>query len=414
MSVTTFIAMRYLKSSRENRFFSWITVLSIVGISIGVAALIVVLSVINGFEHELRSRFLHANAHIMAYRYPAGMANPEKWARIIMKDFKNEVKGVAPFIHYETMIKKDGIMQGVLVRGISPRLREDVQSLAPVVFPKESLDKLQQEIDDLTGAKQGTPSIIVGSGLVTILNLKVGDDVHLLSPSEGGQTESQAFRIVGVYNSGLKHYDNRLVAISTITAQRFFHMNDLVTGLEIGLNESYDSISVTEIMRAKYNLTFREWQSFNKPLFDSMKKERVLIVVIVALVVFVAGFNILTTMFVSVSQKQKDISILKALGARHNQIVQLFVKQSILIGAIGAALGAILALIISWALENYQFIELPDPYLLKNLPVNYSPAVYLVVSLTALVICVLFCLYPALVATRVNPAEGLKGTGDAF
>ena len=139
-----------------------------------------------------------------------------------------------------------------------------------------------------------------------------------------------------------------------------------------------------------------------------------MIVVIVALVVFVAGFNILTTMFVSVSQKQKDISILKALGARNTQIIELFVKQSVYIGTIGAVLGVVLALVISWALEHYQFIDLPDPYLLKNLPVHYSPIVYVTISGVALLICVLFCLYPAFIAARLNPTEGLRGTGKAF
>ena len=133
MSVTQFIACRYLKSNRENRVFSWITLLSISGLSIGIAVLIVVVSVINGFEFELRNRFLQANAHIMAYRYPAGMTNPQKWEEMFFKDFGDKIKGVSPFVHYETMIKRGGIMQGVLVRGIVPDKREKVQGLGPLV-----------------------------------------------------------------------------------------------------------------------------------------------------------------------------------------------------------------------------------------------------------------------------------------
>lgn len=415
MSVTNFLALRYLKSSRENRFFSWITALSISGIAIGVAALIVVLSVINGFEVELRRRFLQGNAHIMAYRYPAGMVNPERWAKILEKDFPKEVRGISPFVHYETMVKKGSLMQGVLVRGIAPKLRENVQSLRPVVSPPEALDLLQAEIDTPLKPDSGiAPAIILGSGLLSILELKLGDTIHLVSPSEGTETETRPFKVVGIYNSGLKWYDNRLIVMSIPAAQSFFRMGELVTGIEIGLNDSFDSVVVTDAMKDRYNLTFREWQSFNKPLFDAMKKERVMIVIIVALVVFVAGFNILTTIFVSVSQKQKDISILKALGARNSQIVQLFIRQSIFIGGIGASLGIILALAISWALENYQFIDLPDPYLLKNLPVDYNPSVYFTISSLALLMCVLFCLYPALVAARVNPTEGLRGIGKAL
>lgn len=416
MSVSRFIALRYLRTSRENHFFSWISVLSIIGLAIGVAALIVVLSVINGFEVELRNRFLHANAHIMAYRYPAGMANPERWQEIIEHDFKKEVKGTAPFVHYETMLKNKSYMHGVLVRGIAPRQRERVQSLEGLITPPDAINLLQKEIDDVEkgGTLPETPALIVGSGLLGILDAKIGDIVQLVSPSEDKYTEMYPFKIVGVYNSGLKHYDNRLVAMSLVAAKRFFKMGDVVTGLEIGLYHAEDSIKVTRKMDEKYQLTFREWQSFNGPLFETMEKERFVISLIVAMVVLVASFNILTTIIVAVSQKQRDISILKALGATNRQIVALFLNQGVYIGTIGSLLGIVLALIISKALETYQFIDLPEPYFLKHIPVHYSPEVYLTIALAAVVVCTLAGLYPAIVAARVRPTDGFRGTGDAM
>ncbi len=416
MSVSHFIAIRYLKASQENRFFSWISFLSIAGLAIGVAALIVVISVINGFEHELRERFLNANAHIMAYRYPAGMENPHKWGEIIQKDFKGKVKGTSPFIHYETMLKSKNAMHGVLVRGIEPREREKVQSLRDLIQPKDALDKLQQEIDDVAAGKPvpEIPGIIVGSGLLGIIDAKVGDTIQLVSPSEEKYTELYPFKIVGTYNSGLKHYDNRLAAMSLVAAKRFFKMGDVVTGLEIGLYKPEDSIKITQQMDQKYNLTFREWQSFNGPLFEAMEKERFVISLIVAMVVLVAAFNILTTIFVSVSQKQRDISILKALGATNRQIVGLFVNQGIYIGTIGSAVGIVLAFIISKTLEKYQFIDLPEPYFLKHLPVHYSPTVYLGIAFAAVIVCIIAGLYPAFIAARVRPTDGFRGTGEAL
>ncbi|MFW7380321.1 MAG: FtsX-like permease family protein [Oligoflexus sp.] len=416
MNVTNFISMRYLKSSRENRFFSWITVLSLLGLAIGVAALIVVLSVINGFEHELRKSFLHANAHIMAYRYPAGMSQPERWSKIIQDDFRREVRGISPFIHYETMAKSGSIMHGVLVRGIEPRLREAVQSLDGLIQPTESLQALQKEIDDAKKGQPlpGVPSVILGSGLMSILDLKVGDQFMLISPSYENYSDMKPFRVAGVYNSGLKHYDNRLIAMSLTAAAQFFDMGDVVTGLEIGLHDADNSVAVAAQMEQKYNLSFREWQSYNRPLFEAMERERAVIALIVAMVTVVAGFNILTTIFVSVSQKQKDISILKALGATNRQIVRIFVGQSIYIGIIGSAVGAGLAVLISFLLEKYQFIDLPDPYFLKNLPVHYSMDTYLTICLAAIAVCILASLYPAMIASRVNPTEGLKGTGQAL
>lgn len=416
MAFSHFIALRYLRTSRENRFFSWISLLSIIGLAIGVAALIVVLSVINGFEVELRNRFLQANAHIMAYRYPAGMVNPEKWSEIIESDFKDKVKGTSPFVHYETMLKRNSYMHAVLVRGIVPDLREKVQPMDGLVQPPEAIAELQREVDDARQNKPApeTPSLIVGSGLLGLIDAKIGDVVQLVSPTEANATELGSFKIVGTYSSGLKHYDNRLVAMSLPAAQRFFKMGEVVTGLEIGLYNSNKSIEIAQEMEAKYNLTFREWQSFNGPLFEAMEKERFVISLIVAMVVLVAGFNILTTIFVAVSQKQRDISILKALGASHRQIIQLFVNQGIYIGVIGSAAGAVLALLISWALEKYKFIDLPEPYFLSKLPVDYDWKVYFGICAAAILVCILAGLYPAFIASRVQPTDGFRGTGDAL
>lgn len=419
MRFSQLVAFRYLHASRENRYFSWITILSLLGLAIGVAALIVVLSVINGFEYELRNRFLQANAHIMAYRYPAGMVNPDKWAELIMKDkdFKDDVQGISPFVHYETMAKHDAVMQGVLVRGIDPVKREKVQSIANLIEPKGALSILQKEIDDRAKGKPEPeiPSVIIGVGLLEALKAKVGGTLHLVAPSEANRfSDMKRFKIAGTYNSGLKHYDNRLILLSLTTAQSFFNMKDTVTGIEIGLNDADLSPEVARKMETKYELSFREWQSYNRPLFEAMERERLVIAIIVAMVVLVAGFNILTTVFVSVSQRQRDISILKALGSTNSQIMKLFLIQSSCIGFGGAGLGIILAGVISVVLERYPFIDLPEPYFLKSLPVHYSVSVYASVCLAAIAICLIAGLYPAFIASRVAPTEGIGGTGAAI
>lgn len=418
MRFSRIIAFRYLHASRENRYFSWITILSLLGLAIGVAALIVVLSVINGFEYELRNRFLQANAHIMAYRYPAGMVNPEKWGQLIMKDkdLKDDVQGTSPFIHYETMAKNEAILQGVLVRGIDPIQREKVQSIANLIDPPGAMDLLQKEIEDKKAGKPEPelPAIIIGSGLLENLKTKIGGSIHLISPSENNFSDMKRFKIVGTYNSGLKHYDNRLVILSLTTAQKFFNMGDTVTGIEIGLKDANRSPEIARKMEQKYELSFREWQSYNRPLFEAMERERIVIAIIVAMVVLVAGFNILTTVFVSVSQRQRDISILKALGATNKQIMRLFLIQSTCIGVGGSVVGVILAGIISYVLEKYPFIDLPEPYFLKSLPVHYSWAVYSTVVLSAIGICLFAGLYPAFIASRVSPTEGIAGTGQAI
>ena len=416
MSLSHFLAARYMKAGQQNRFFSWITILSTVGIAIGAASLIVVLSVVNGFDAELRKRFMPANAHIMAFRFPGGMEKPDVWAKQIKTDFGDDIKGISPFIHYETMIKNKSIMHGVLIRGIRPLEREEVQSIREFVSPPTAMDTLQSEVEAIANGATvpEVPSIIVGAGLLHIISAKVGDVVQLISPQQNNNSEIKSFKIIATYNSGLKHYDNRLTIMSLPTAQSFFYRDGLVTGLEIGLHKPMESIEIKTAMENKYRLTFRQWQSFNSHLFETMKKERALIGVIVGMVGLVAGLNILTTIFVSVTQKQKDISVLKAIGASNKQIVQLFINQGIYIGLVGSALGGLLAIVISWWLEVYlpRFMELPDPYLLKTLPINYDPLVYAYVIAGAIGLCLVAGIYPARMAAKVLPSEGFRGNAE--
>lgn len=408
---STKVAMRYIHASRESRFFSWIAWLSASGVAIGVAAMIVVLSVINGFEIELRNRFLAANAHVLLYRFPAGLLDYADWAKTVEKDFGKDITGTSPFVHYETMARADSMMNSVLVRGILPKSRKDVQDLTPLVRPSSSLDALQSEVE--TAAKMeklpNIPSVIIGSGLLSILNLKVGDVMELISPEDSSIGDVAKFKIAGIYDSGLKHYDNRIVIMSLPVAQKFFAMGAKVTGLEVGLKDPGESPAIATKMQEMYSISIKEWQSFNKSLFDAMEMERAVIGLIVALVAIVASFNILTTLFVSVTQKQKDISILKTCGATNRQILRIFIKQGLLIGSLGSAMGAVLALLISWLIERYHFVDLPDLYLIATLPIAYDWRLYLLVSLGGLFGCILASIYPAAIGAKISPVVGLRG-----
>lgn len=411
MSVSSFIARRYLSASRDNRFFSWIALLSISGTAIGVAAMIVVLSVINGFETELRKRFLAANAHILAFNYPGGLERPETWEERFKRDFPSDIIATSPFVHNETMIRKDSLMHAVLIRGILPATREKVQSLKGIVNPDTAIAELQAEVDtfQLQKTLPEAPAIVLGSGLLSLLDAKIGDIVRLVAPDSQSLSELRPFRVVGTYDSGLKHYDNKLGITSLPVAQRFFQMNQRVTGVEIGLKAPRESLGLASQMSEKYTIQIKDWQSFNRQLFEAMNMERAVIAMIVFLVSAVAGFNILTTLFVSVTQKQRSISILKALGSSNRQIQKLFLMQGLYVGALGCVIGNILALGISFLLERYQFVDLPDLYLLATLPIAYDWRIYGVVTVAGLVIAIIAGIYPAMVASRVVPTEGLKG-----
>ena len=392
---TSLVSLRYLKISKRDLFFSWISLLSITGVSIGVAAMIVVLSVINGFEEELRNRFLAANAHILAYRFPSGIDNFDIWANRVTQDFPDEVRGVSPFVHYETMAKIQTTIHSIMIRGIVPQRRRQVQSLDGLIEPATALDTLQRK------AQQAVPPIILGKGLLALLGGKVGDRVQLISPQQ--LSGHQLFEVIGVYNSGLKHYDNRVGIVYLTTAQQFFAMGNRVTGIEIGLHSPNNSPKIARQMENKYALSIKEWQSFNRPLFEAMKQERVVISIIVALVALVAMFNIFTTLFVAVSQKLRDIAILRSLGATTGHIYSIFIKQGCFIGLLGCFFGVSIALIASAILRRYQIVDLPDLYLLAELPIKFDIVVYLAVCCVTVVCCLIAGLYPARIATRTSP-----------
>ncbi len=409
---SSFLALRLLIANRTDNFFSFITLLSILGIMIGVAAMIVVLSVIDGFETELRNRFLAANSHALMFRFPGGMLKSEERRNEIESKFKEDITAVSPFIHMETMARYKGLMHQTLVRGISPAKREKVQDLSSFVRPREALLALEKEIREpiATNDIDYTPSIIIGVGLLKTLGLKEGDLIELLSPTSDDPFGSlYKFKISGTYDSGLAHYDNRLILMAIPAAQKLFHMENLVTGLEIGLKNPWKSKDFAEKVRDEYpQFTVKEWQDYNRNMYDAIELERSVIGLLVAIVALVGGFNILTTLVISVVQRQKSISILKSLGAKNGQIISVFVRQGALMGGIGSIAGLVLAFCISQAIEKYQFVKLPEIYLLAKLPMNYDLKVYLGTALGGFLISILAGIYPAIVASKMNPSQGFK------
>ena len=413
MSVTTFVAIRYLKSNRENRFFSWIAFLTIVGLAIGVATMVVVLSVIDGFEGELRDRFLAANAHLLAYRFPYGIKEHTEWQDSITSSFGEHLKGISPFVQSETMGRHKGIIYSVLVKGIAPKQRESVQTLKGIIFPYESLMTIEDELDaeekKLISAQQPR-AVILGKALAATIQVGIGDLVHFIATQEDLESMDSfiPFRVVGIYDSGLQHYDSKLAIMSIPAAQHLFNMKGLVTGLEMGLKDPDLSTVLAKQISNRYTLSVKEWQSYNSNIFEAMKTERTMIGLIVALVAFVASFNVLTTQFIAVTQKNRDIAILKAMGASNRLILSLFLKQSALIGTVGSVSGMIVAFILSNIIEHITIIRLPDIYLLTKLPVIYDWRIYALVTICSVVIAIGAGVYPAVTATLVSPTEGIR------
>lgn len=409
MSVSRFISFRYLLSNKKNIAFSWVAILSILGTTIGIATMILVLSVIDGYQSELRERFTAVSSHLVVYSYPHGMDNAERWSKKLIDFTKGEIIATSPFVHYETMGVKDGMMQALLIKGVSPEDRNKIQDFSSMVQPRSATAEIQKEVDNFKKTSQLSPlpSIILGRGVISVLNIKIGDTILLVRPSDSKLVK---FKVVGSYSSGLQNFDNRYAFMSIHQAQNFFSMGSTVTGLECSLAHPMSSIDLADRIESKFSLSVKDWQSYNSSLFEAIQSERAVIALIVLIVAIVAGFNILTTLFVSVTQKQKDISILKALGAKNSQIIKIFLNQGFYIGAIGSVLGMILSVIVGKLLQTYKFIELPEPYFMDYLPISFDPTLYISIAGIGIIISILAGVYPSFVAAKVVPIEGIKGS----
>jgi len=411
LKFTSFIAQRYIFSKKSHHFFAIISVLTITGVVIGTAAMIVVLSIFNGFETQLRNNFLAANAHVIMYQNQGikDHHHIEKATnKLLMQD---RLSGTAPFVYAETMAEHGSGLVNVMIKGIDPIKREDVQSIRGIIHPKNALIKLQKEMN----AKKtpSIPSVIIGSGLSRLLEADIGENISLIAP--GKENIFGLFhdhKIIGIYDSGLSHYDNKLVILTVPAAQKLLSMGSRVTGVEIGLDEPWDSTEIKNKLHKHFpHFVIKKWQEFNPAIFENLSTERVLVGLLVALVVLVGCFNILTTLFISVFQKERDISLLRSMGCSQLGIMKIIVQKGFFIGLLGSCIGSVLAFFVAKGLEKYQIITLPDVYMLASLPVEYNPSVYLLITAVSMVVASGAGILPAYAAIKQNPSVSLKSRG---
>ena len=425
------IAMSHLRSRKKAVGVSFITTISVVGVTVGVAALIIVLSVMAGFEIDLRDKILGSNAHVVVLRYGSGIENHEEAIKTI--EAVEGVTGVAPFIYTEMMIKSpSGNGEGVILKGVDGERTARVIDLqknivmGPDGAPKDDAEKLDILIN-LATPKRGylqdeddtdeLPGILIGEELAHSLKVFVGDKVHVINPVGRGvgpfgtpMPDVKAFRIAGIYYSGMYEYDTKWTYISIPDAQDFLKMEGKVTGLEITVEDIYDvdPISLEIESQLQYPYYTRHWQNLNRNLFDALKLEKVVMGLILSLIVSVASMNIAGTMILIVLTKGREIAIMRAMGATGHQVRAIFMTEGILIGVVGSAIGTVLGLFGCWFLEEYGYPLNTDVYYLDTLPVQIEPTMVGLVSVGAIVICFLATLYPSTQAASLDPVEGLR------
>ncbi len=424
MSYELHIGLRYLRAKRKQAFISIITIISVGGIFLGVAALIIVLAVMNGFETELRTKILGINSHIVLMKYNGGMRDYKE----VMGDIEG-VEGVVastPFIYSQAMLKKGQNVSGVVLRGLSIESALRVISLGKM--EKGSVDYLSPKARSSIKLKAdiaGLPGIIIGKELSRSLGVSLFETMNVLSPMGvstpmGMVPRMKKFLVVGIFDSGFYEYDSSLAFLSLKDCQKFLRMDDdLVTGIEIKVTDIYKAgVIASEIERKLgYPYWARNWTQMNKNLFSALKLEKRVMFIILSLIVLVAAFNIITTLIMVVMEKNRDIAILKSMGATAKSIMKIFMFQGLIIGAAGTILGCIGGLFVAINLEKISvFVEkifgfkiLPgDVYYLTELPsqVNYGDVLIIVAG--TMLICFLSTIYPSLRASRLDPSEALR------
>ncbi|GAB4266001.1 MAG: lipoprotein-releasing ABC transporter permease subunit [Deferrisomatales bacterium] len=397
------IALRYLKGRRQELFISLITWISVGGVALGVTALVVVLSVMTGFEEDLRDKILGTTAHAVVY--PMGGVLEDYGAVMAAVEEVDGVEGATPFAVSQVMLMAGGRVQGAVFRGI------DVSSVGRATELEKFL--VAGSLDGLEGK---LPGILVGREMARNMGLFLGDAVQVVSPGGsptplGMVPRIRAFRVAGIFASGMYEYDTSFVFVSLGEAQDFLRLGKGVSGIEVRVDDIYRARAVARAIDAALGPGFwtRDWMEMNRNLFSALKLEKTAMFVILALIVLVAAFNIASTLIMVVLEKSREIAILKSMGATNRSVRRIFVAEGLVIGAIGTALGLLGGWLLCELLQRYKFVELPsDVYYIDTLPVVMKPGLFLLVGVCAVALCYLATLYPSWQASRLDPVETLR------
>lgn len=408
MPYELFIATRYLKSKRRTGFISLISYLSIAGVTIGVAALIIVLSVMNGFETQVRDRIIGADAHIRLGTYGENGITAVDSVVEKIKGLRH-ITGISPYLMEKGMIREANRTEGLIVRGIDPATIGQVSDLPNnIVSGGLHLSRV-----DVTG-QPNLPGIVIGRYLADRLYSTLGDTVVLFSPGVAGpfiQPRARQFIIAGIFETGLYEYDDVFAYIAMPEAQDLFRQTGKVTGLEIKLDHYDNAAAVKEEIQSvlKYPYFPRTWFEMHRNLFSWMKIEKWMTFILLSLIIMVAAFNIISSLIMIVLEKKKDIGILKSMGATRASIRRIFIYEGLAVGVIGAGLGTILGCGVCLLQLKYRFFSLPpDVYFISELPVLMKVSDFLVIGLAALLLCFLASIYPASKAASLVPVEAIR------
>jgi lipoprotein-releasing system permease protein len=406
------VGLRYTRARRgsgRNSFISFIALTSMAGIALGVAALIVVLSVMNGFQDELRTRILSVASHIEIRGLPT-LEDEAAVARIALAD--PHVKAAAPYVLGQAMLSSGETNRGALIRGVDPAQEDNVADIGR-----------HMRAGALANLRPGEFGIVLGGELARALGVRMGDPVVVITPqgnvtAAGTLPRLKSFRVVGVFEVGMYEFDSGLALIDIEDAKKLYRLPG-VTGVRLKLDDMFNAPAVARSLAQalKFGVEIRDWTRSHANFFRAVQIEKRVMFIILTLIIAVAAFNIVSAQVMTVTDKQADIAILRTLGASPASIMAIFMLQGALIGCIGTALGVVggilLALNVGTVLPaierafDIQFLD-KSVYYISELPSDLQRADVVTIAAIALVLALVATVYPAWAAARVNPAEALR------
>jgi lipoprotein-releasing system permease protein len=413
MKYEYFIGLRYLKARRQETFISLITIISILGVMIGVMTLNVVMAVMSGFEETLRDRLLGINAHISVVK----SGDPMRHYDHLVAQLQNakDIVGVSPTIYGQVMLTSGTRVSGVVVRGIDPDRVNQVVDLQSYLL-KGQLASLKAQhpirVDERTVL---LPGIVLGERLAAQLAAFEGSPVQLVSPlgsptAIGVIPKVRRFVVTGIMKTGMSEIDSAVVFMGLAEAQKFFDLEGAVTNIELRVRDVKDSRAVAERLQAQLGFPYfaEDWTRLWPNLFSALQLEKTVYFLVLLLMILVGAFNIVSTLVMVVMEKRKDIAILRSMGATQRSIRNIFLFKGCLIGVVGTTLGVIFGLLVCGLIAQYEF-SLPDGmFLISTVPVRVYWSNFLLVAVASFFVCLFASIYPSRQAAKLDPVEIIR------
>ena len=409
MKIDNLIALRYFRSRKRNSIVSFLSITSIIGLMLGTATLILVVSVMSGFTNNLKEKMMGTNSDIVITDFSTVPVRDYEKLMQEVKKIKG-VKAAAPFVNTQAVSMSGSGVSGIIIKGIDADLEKTVSKISSFIT--------FGSLDDIKNRQEGEPyGILLGKDLAFSLMAGVGDTITLISPQLnrgpfGLNPKMRSFIVKGIFDTGVYEYNASMAYVSIEAAQEFIGLKEnSVTGISVSAEQGINSIDLTYTINQQIENKYwaRDWLSMNQSLFSALELEKYAMFIVLTLIIIVASFSIVSMIAITVKDKQKDIAILRAYGASSSCIRSIFIRQGLIVGIIGTALGNITALLLSILVTKYKLIRLPeDIYFMDSLPLNIDYNVYLFVSVCAVLITFLASLFPSNQSAKMNIVDGIR------